>query len=62
MTDPGSSMSLTAILILTGVVLILMGGWLGVIFRVGASARRQDTRPGDEDPAHARQPQASRLP
>ena len=45
MADSGSSMSLTAVLILTVVVLVLMGGWLGALFFVarqpGSSAARQ---------------------
>lgn len=35
MTDPGSSMSLTAILLLTVVVLVLISGWLAVLFAAG---------------------------
>jgi hypothetical protein len=58
MTDPGSSMSLTAVLVLTAVVLMLMGGWLGAVF-LAARQPGGRARPGIEDPAHARQPEAS---
>ena len=35
MAEPGSSMSLTAVLVLTVVVLALIGGWLGAVFLAG---------------------------
>jgi hypothetical protein len=36
MVDPHTSMSLTAVLVLTVVVLVTVGGWLWVVFRVGS--------------------------
>jgi hypothetical protein len=39
MVDPHTSMSLTAVLVLTVVVLVTVGGWLWVVFRAGSQAR-----------------------
>jgi hypothetical protein len=39
MTDPGSSMSLTATLVLTVVVLVSISGWLAVVFAAGREPR-----------------------
>ena len=50
MAEPGSSMSLTAVLVLTVVVLALIGGWLGAVFlagrETGGSARLDEDDPG----------------
>ena len=62
MTDPGSSMSLTAVLVLTVVVRVAMAGWLGTVFFVGREPRSGGTRPGEGDPGHAGHPEASRQP
>jgi hypothetical protein len=53
MNDSGSSMSLTAILVLTVVVLVLIGGWLGAVFFVGRETGADSARPDDDDPGHA---------
>jgi hypothetical protein len=62
MTDPGSSMSLTAVIVLTVVVLVAMAGWLGVVFFVAREPRGGGARPGGEDPGRASQPEAGRHP
>jgi len=48
-------MSPVAILVLTVVVLVLMAGWLGVVFFVARQPGGGSARPGNEDPARARQ-------
>jgi hypothetical protein len=58
MTDPGSSMSPVAILVLTVVVLSLLVGWLAVVFRAARQPGGGSPRPGSGDPARARQPEA----
>ena len=61
MSDPHSSMSLTAVLVLTVVVLVLMGGWLGAIFFV-ARETGGGARLAEKDPGHAGQPEADARP
>src|ERR1019366_4226378 len=56
MTDPGSSMSLAGVLVLTVVVLVLLVGWLAAVFL--AARQPGGARPGNEDPARGRQPEA----
>jgi hypothetical protein len=46
MTDPGSSMSLTAVIVLTVVVLVGMAGWLGAVFFAAREPRDGSARPG----------------
>jgi hypothetical protein len=58
MTDPGSSMSLAAVLVLTVVVLVRLGGWLGAVFYAGREPRG-DGRRGGGHLGGADQPQAS---
>lgn len=36
MTDPGSSMSITAVLVMAAVVLVLLGAWLIAVFRAAS--------------------------
>ncbi len=55
MSDPGSSMSLTAVLVLTVVVIVLLFGWLAVVFR---AARQTEVRPPRPAPAPNREPTA----
>jgi len=62
MTDPGSPMSLTAVLVLTVVVFVAMAGWLGTVFFVGREPRSGGTRPGEGDSGHAGHPEPSRQP
>jgi hypothetical protein len=62
MTDPGSSMSLTAVIVLTAVVLVAMAGWLGTVFFVGREPRSGGTRPGGGDPGQTGHPEADRHP
>jgi hypothetical protein len=56
MTDPHTSMSLAA----TVVVLVLVVGWLAAVFLAGHQPAGGRARPGSEDPARARQPKAAR--
>jgi hypothetical protein len=60
MNDP--SMSLTAVLVLTGVVLALMAGWLGAVFYVAHQTGGGSGRPAEEDPGRATEPQPSAYP
>ena len=54
MNDPGGgSMSLTAVLVLTAVVLVLMAAWLGTIFFVGRETGGGSARLDKEDPGRA---------
>lgn len=62
MTDAGSSMSLTAIIVLTVVVLVGMAGWLGAIFFVAREPRGGSVRPGGEGPGRASQPEGGTHP
>jgi hypothetical protein len=57
MSDPGSSMSLTAVLVLTVVVLACIGGWLAVVFRAGSEPARRP-RPGGEEAGRGAEPGA----
>jgi hypothetical protein len=50
MLDPHTSMSLAAILVLTVVVLVLVVGWLAVVFLAGRQPGGS-ARPESEDPA-----------
>ena len=61
MSDPHSSMSLTAVLVLTVVTLVLMGGWLGAIF-FAARENSGGARLAEKDPGHAGQPEADTRP
>jgi hypothetical protein len=47
MSDPGSSMSLTAVLVLTVVVLVCIAGWLAVVFRAGSEHAGRPVPGGD---------------
>jgi hypothetical protein len=49
MSDPGSSMSLTAVLALAVVVIVLLVGWLAVVFRADRQPAGRPARPGAED-------------
>jgi hypothetical protein len=62
MTDPGSSMSLTAITVMTVVVLAALAGWLGAVFFAAREPRGGGARPGGDDPGRASQPEAGRHP
>jgi len=57
MTDPHTSMSLTAILVMTVVVLVLMVGWLAAVF-LAAREPGGGARSGSGGPARARRPEA----
>ena len=56
MTDPHTSMSLAATLVLTVVVLVLIVGWLAVVFLAGREPGAGSARPGSEDPARVAEP------
>jgi hypothetical protein len=56
MTDPHTSMSLAAILVLTVVVMVLVAGWLAVVFLAGREPGVGRARPGSEDPARVAEP------
>jgi hypothetical protein len=58
MNDPGSSMSLTAVLVMTVVVLVLIAGWLGAVFYAGRQTGGGNARPDAADPGHVGQPEA----
>ena len=60
MTDPGSSMSLTAIIVMAVVVLVLLAGWLGVVFFAAREPRGGSAPPGGDDPGRASQLEAGR--
>jgi hypothetical protein len=62
MSDPHSSMSLTAVLVLTVVTLVLMGGWLGAIFFAARENGGGGARLAEKDPGHAGQPEADTRP
>jgi hypothetical protein len=59
MLDPHTSMSLTAVLVLTVVVLVTVLGWLAAVFLAGHQPRGGSARPGREEPASARRPEAA---
>jgi hypothetical protein len=57
MSDPsGSSMSLAAVLVLAVVSLLLLGGWLMVVFRADRPPARKTTRPGGQVDGHDAEP------
>ena len=58
MSDPHSSMSLTAVLVLTVVVIVLLVGWLAVVFRADSQPARRPARRDAEDVGHAADPEA----
>jgi hypothetical protein len=60
MTDPHTSMSLAAILVLTVVVMVLVVGWLVAVFLAGRQPAGGRARAGSGDPARARRPEAVR--
>jgi hypothetical protein len=62
MNDPGSSISLTAVLVLTVVVLVLMAGWLGAVFLAARETHGGSARRDEEDPGHAGQPEPGAHP
>jgi hypothetical protein len=53
MTDPHTSMSLAATLVLTVVALVLLVGWLAAVLLAAREPGRGSARPGSEDPARA---------
>ena len=57
MTDPHTSMSLAATLVLTVVVMVSLVGWLAVVFLAGREPGGSDS-PGSEDPARVAEPGA----
>jgi hypothetical protein len=57
MTDPHTSMSLAAILVMTVVVLVLVGGWLAAVFLAGRQPGARSAQPGSEGSARARRPE-----
>jgi hypothetical protein len=62
MPDPGTSMSLTAVLVMAAVVLVLLGAWLIAVFRAARQPASGHAHPGGQgaagseeqqiDPAH----------
>ena len=58
MVDPHTSMSLTAVLVLTVVVLVTVAGWLAIVFRVGSGPARRPAPGGAGDGGHAAGPEA----
>ena len=58
MIDPHTSMSLTAVIVLTVVVLVTVGGWLWVVFRAGSQPERRADRRGAGGGGHAADPGA----
>lgn len=52
MSDPHSSMSLTAVLVLAVVVVVLLVGWLAVVFHADSRPARRPTRRDAEDAGH----------
>jgi hypothetical protein len=54
MTDPHTTMSLTAVLVLTAVVMVTVVGWLVVVFLAGHQPAGGRARPGSGDTALAR--------
>ena len=57
MTDPRTSMSLPAILVLTVVALVLVVGWLAAVFLAGRQPGGGGAQPGSEGSARARRPE-----
>ena len=60
MTDPGSYMSLTDVIVLAVVVLGAMAGWLGAVFLAAREPRGGGARPRGEVPGHASHPGTGR--
>jgi hypothetical protein len=58
MLDPHTSMSLTAVLVLTAVVLVTVLGWLWVVFRAGSQPAGRQAARGAGDGGHAADPDA----
>jgi hypothetical protein len=58
MTDPHTSMSLAATLVLTVVVMVLIVGWLAVVFLAGREPGTGSARLGSEGPARVPEPGA----
>jgi hypothetical protein len=55
--DPGSSMSLTAVLVMAVVVLVLLGVWLIAVFRAASQPASGHANPGGQGAAGAAGPQ-----
>ena len=53
MLDPHTSMSLTAVLVLTAVVLVTVLGWLWIVFHAGSESAGRQARSGAGDGGHA---------
>lgn len=60
MTDPGTSMSLTAVLVMATVVLVLLGAWLIVLFLAARQPANGHVHPGGQGTAGAARKQADR--
>lgn len=61
MTDPGSSISLTAFIVMAVVVLAALARWLGAVFYSAGEPRGGSARPGGKPPG-ASQPEAGLHP
>ena len=57
MPDPGSSMSLTAVLVMAAVVLVLLGAWLIAVFRAARQPANGHAHPGGQSAAGAAEQQ-----
>ncbi len=53
MPDPGTSMSLTAVLVMAAVVLVLLGAWLIAVFRAARQPASGRAHPGGQGAAGA---------
>jgi hypothetical protein len=53
MLDPHTSMSLTAVLVLTAVVLVTVLGWLWIVFRAGSQPAGRPAAHDAGDGGHA---------
>ena len=53
MPDPGTSMSLTAVLVMAAVVLVLLGAWLIAVFRAASQPASGHAHPGRQRAAGA---------
>lgn len=53
MPDPGTSMSLTAVLVMAAVVLVLLGAWLIAVFRAASQPASGHAHPGRQGAAGA---------
>ena len=58
MSDPGSSMSLAATLVMALVVVILLGAWLIAVFRAAGQPVTEAGRAGGKSAAHTAGPGA----